>query len=198
LDILEQLSKSPACFHYLKWCVEFGYGNTKRRVSRDYPTGESIIDIGCGTGEFSHLFPQDCYLGVDIYHAYIEFARKRNPGYQFQVGDATALTSDDSYFNIALIHGLIHHLKDRDARLVIEQAHRVLKPQGVLILIEDIPARGLNILGHVMHSIDRGGWIRTPDEYIDLCGGLFSLIVQEIYRSGICDYHYCLMRREEA
>jgi len=195
MNILDKLSQSPRCFHFLKALVEFGYGQTKSRVKKYSPTEVTTLDLGCGTGEFCELFDKKNYLGLDIYKPYLDFATARYPGYNFLEGDATKLDLENSSFEYIFIHGVVHHFSDQDASSAASEVYRVLKPGGLILLIEDIPAQGLNFPGRLMHSIDRGGWIRTEEQYFNFFKDGFAKKHSESYRSGICDYSLQLLSR---
>jgi ubiquinone/menaquinone biosynthesis C-methylase UbiE len=77
----------------------------------------------------------DCY-GVDITDAHLSLARQNfaTEGCKLtlQRGDATALPFPDGYFDCVYSFGVIHHIPDVDA--VMREAHRVLKPGGLIQL----------------------------------------------------------------
>lgn len=188
-DLLHRLSTSPWLFHHLRKLPESGYGETKRRI-RDWLSSASfpVLDLGCGTGEFAHLFPPDRYVGVDLFEPYVAFARRRQPGHRFEVAAGAELGFGDATFGSVLIHGVLHHLDADASRAVLREAHRVLAPEGSLLLIEDVLASGWNLLGRLMHAADRGDHIRGGDQYRALLDGIFDLERSEQYRSGVCDY----------
>lgn len=51
-------------------------------VKKHYKGG-TVIDFGCGCGRYTHLFPDDMYLGVDGHEGNIQAAKKRYPNKQF-------------------------------------------------------------------------------------------------------------------
>ena len=65
-------------------------------------SGQSWIDIGCGTGAFTAQIAELCspsqLLGIDPSEHQIEFARKRSMAHSatFQTGDATDLPFEPS------------------------------------------------------------------------------------------------------
>ena len=65
-------------------------------------SGQSWIDIGCGTGAFTAQIAELCspsqLLGIDPSEHQIEFARKRSMAHSatFQTGDATDLPCEPS------------------------------------------------------------------------------------------------------
>src|SRR5580693_8454328 len=45
----------------------------------------SVLDFGCGTGEFAEIFQNDSYHGVDIDVQGINYAKKFHPKYNFSI-----------------------------------------------------------------------------------------------------------------
>ena len=73
----------------------------------NHASGQSWIDIGCGTEAFTAQIAKLCtpskLLGIDPSEAQIEFARKRymaKPA-NFQIEDAKALSPESASFDVA-------------------------------------------------------------------------------------------------
>lgn len=69
-------------------------------------SGESLVDVGCGTGYFTRAISQRHdgeVTGVDLDPAMIEYASSRRAGREsYHVGDARALPYADSSFDMAM------------------------------------------------------------------------------------------------
>ena len=91
---------------------------------------ERILDLGCGSGVFSGRLAKAGLrvTGVDISPKLIEIARERQPGVEFAVGDAEALTYEDSSFDAVFLGGVIHHFPDPEP--LSREVARVTKPGG--------------------------------------------------------------------
>jgi len=92
--------------------------------------GESLLDIGCGTGESRQIYRDHVanYTGVDLSEASIEYARKRFPSSTWKIADGCELPFDDSTFDLVAFSSVLHHIDDYEQALI--EAHRVLKPGG--------------------------------------------------------------------
>jgi SAM-dependent methyltransferase len=77
----------------------------------------SLLEVGCGSGYYSEIFPSLArtrigYTGMDYSPAMIARARKRYPGTDFQVADATAMPFADKSFDIAFNGVSLMHIPD--------------------------------------------------------------------------------------
>ncbi len=132
--------------------------------------GESVLDVGCGTGTLAIAArlnaPEDSVIhGLDASPAMIERARQKaaqaDANVDFQPGLAEALPFADATFDLVMSSMVMHHLPgDLKARAFAEM-YRVLKPGGRLLVVDfEPPANPLvrafltQLLGRGMLSID--------------------------------------------
>ena len=108
-----------------------------------------ILDIGCGTGEFSVFFNSNNYTGIDIEPSYINYAQKNYPG-KFVLGDATRLPFNEKSFDKILIAGVLHHLNDNDCHKILNQAKKDLSDNGKILIMEDVDYPDINFLSKKM------------------------------------------------
>ncbi len=87
-----------------------------------------------------------------------------------------------------MISGVLHHLDDELANRVLAEAARVVRPGGTVVIWEDIPAPWWNLVGHLIHRLDLGNHIRTPDSYARLIRNHLDIIETSPFRSGAMDY----------
>ena len=187
---VRRLADCPSIFDLLRWILEGGYRGHKSVIQQELtPVGQRILDIGCGTGFYSRFFDAAVYVGVDISPIYISAAQQKYPANQFIVGDGTALPFADSEFETAMISGVLHHLSDDEAQHVLAEASRILSAEGKLVVWEDIPAPAWwNVIGHVIHRLDLGQYIRKPSAYRTLLEHHFIIRSERTMRSGFMDY----------
>lgn len=192
-NMLNRISEQPALWAALRRLVEWNYYGERQTIAAELvpwlDAGERrFLDFGCGTGEFTPSFPQHGYLGVDISRGYVQYAAQHNPG-PYGVMDGRALALRDESFDAILVLGVIHHLEDEAARATLSELHRVLRPNGTLLVLEDIPPPSVwNIPGRLMHWLDRGDAIRADADYQRLFSPWFAVERFWTIRSGICDY----------
>lgn len=198
-SIIETLSNQPGLFLFARGILEGNFKTIHRTIREQLSMkpGHKVLDVACGPGAFSVLFDPHGYHGVDINAKYIRYA-KRHYGGSFQLMDARELEFEDASFDEALIFGLLHHLSDGDAQAVIRGLARVLKPAGRALVIEDIPTESkLNLIGHLLHWVENGHFIRPAEDYRRLLVPYLRLKEEQIFRSGICDYYMASLVCEE-
>jgi len=100
-------------------------------------SGDKVLDLGCGNGRWFKLFKTYNldYIGVDSSAKLIDIAKKNNPEAKFQLEESLHLSFPDNYFDKVYSIAVFHHLPSKEFRLnFLEEAKRVLKPGGILVL----------------------------------------------------------------
>ncbi len=180
---------NPRVWHFLRKLPEFDYRRTKERIRRILGDGGgAVLDLGCGTGEYTSLFSANRYVGLDLSLPFVRYASTRLRGFAFLVGDAERLPFSDDRFHRVLVNGVIHHMGDGSADRLLGEVSRVVRPSGAVLIIEDVPSSAANLPGRLMHAVDQGDHIRTAQAYAALIERHLSITRTEAYRSGICEY----------
>jgi ubiquinone/menaquinone biosynthesis C-methylase UbiE len=108
---------------------------------REHCPGKKVLDYCCGDGPFTLWLAEagaEVY-GIDISPVSIDSgtaaaARRGLSGRAvFRVMDAEAMTFPDATFDVAIVHGVLHHL---DLDRAYAELARVLKPGGQVICTE--------------------------------------------------------------
>jgi len=151
------------------------------------------LDLGCGNGRFfpSFLKKETEYFGVDPSLNLINIAKDNYPQGNFQVASGSALPFVDNYFDKVFSIAVLHHIPSLDLRLrFLQEAKRVLKPDGYLILTvwdlkEKIKPKGF-FERFKARKLDKGDtflpWYGSKDTYFH-CFNLEEL-VQLVKDSG--------------
>lgn len=139
-------------------------------------SGHRILDIGCGPADIlAHLPPCD-YIGVDLSPRYIQSARARF-GTQgtFHCLPVRELTvQNPASFDIVLAKGVIHHLDDDETRGLFAVAHAALKPSGRFVSVDPCYVPDQSILTRCLLGMDRGKFVRTQLDYLELVPHTFA------------------------
>ncbi|MGA7975408.1 MAG: metalloregulator ArsR/SmtB family transcription factor [Pseudolabrys sp.] len=104
----------------------------------------SLLDLGTGTGRMLELFGPEIErgLGIDLSLDMLKFARDRldRAGLKHcsvRQGDLYDLPLADDSFDVVILHQVLHFLED-GAR-AIQEAARVLRPSGRLLVVDFAP-----------------------------------------------------------
>jgi len=123
------------------WFARRYYAALVRRYAP--PGGGKLLELGCGLGHLLGLLQDDfdC-VGVDIADYSIEQLKHNAPGVQGIVMSADDLSrfGDEEFCAVVALH-LVEHLPDPESTL--QQIHRILQPQGLMLLATPNPGYSL-------------------------------------------------------
>jgi ubiquinone/menaquinone biosynthesis C-methylase UbiE len=94
-----------------------------------------VLELGCGWGRGVDTLIQACdhYTGLDKNEPLINSLQAKYPKHIFQVADLPHLTKlKDNTFDFVVTFQVIEHIQDDNKFL--SEAHRVLKPGGIIFL----------------------------------------------------------------
>jgi ubiquinone/menaquinone biosynthesis C-methylase UbiE len=107
--------------------------------------GESVLDVGCGTGTLAiaaqrHVGPTGTVYGIDASPEMIaradKKARKAGLDVTFRNGAAQALPFPDAQFDAVLNTLMLHHLPRKSRQQFACEIRRVLKPGGRVLTVD--------------------------------------------------------------
>jgi SAM-dependent methyltransferase len=158
-----------------------GRDSTRRLYAREHlraRPGHRVLDLGCGTGDILEFLPPVRYEGYDISADYIDRARRRfgsRGEFHCRAVDESLEVPPGS-FDLAIAHGVLHHLDDATARALFRVARRALKPGGRLVTIDGCFVEGQSALAHLILSLDRGRHVRRREAYEELARAEFERV----------------------
>jgi ubiquinone/menaquinone biosynthesis C-methylase UbiE len=164
---------AAALYDLLVWFLTLGREQAFRekilRLARLEP-GESVLDVGCGTGTLAiaakrHVGPTGMVYGIDPSPEMLaradKKARKAGVEVAFKNGIAQALPFPDSHFDAALSTVMLHHLPRQGRQQCVCEMRRVLKPGGRMLAV-DFSASARERTGLFAH-LHRHGHVNLPD-----------------------------------
>lgn len=126
--------------------------------------GESLLDVGCGTGDLANNLQQMgiAVVGIDHSANMIEQAKMKYPDIPFHVMDATKL-SYKHIFDTAFSNATLHWIKD--AKDVLEGIYRSLKPGGRFVAEFGGASNVQTITDELIQQIQRAGIPFTDEQF---------------------------------
>lgn len=153
--------------------------NYRAVYQQDYvqaTAGQRVLDIGCGSGDVVAYLPAVEYVGLDINPKYIRAAQARfgHRG-EFRCEDvAKAVVREPASYDIVMANGVLHHLADEEARLLLELASQALKPTGRLVTHDPCYLANQSLTVRTLLRLDRGRFVRPAPAYQALAGENFA------------------------
>jgi ubiquinone/menaquinone biosynthesis C-methylase UbiE len=99
-------------------------------------TGESAIDLGCGSGRVAHVLAKhyEKVRAIDLSPEMIEVAQRKrpHPNITFEAADLSTITGQ---YDLVISMMTLHHLPDVEATL--EHIAGLVKPGGTAILVDN-------------------------------------------------------------
>lgn len=139
-------------------------------------SGRKVLDIGCGPGNMIPFLPPTEYFGLDENANYITKARKHfgTRGKFFCQRISDPLPEEVSGVDVAIGFGVLHHLNDEECSRFFLLASQALKTGGRLVTLDGCFRVGQHPIARLMNHLDRGKFVRTTAQYVELASRTFS------------------------
>ena len=118
------------------WCTFGKDKHWKNKICQNIPTGDSYLDLACGTGilteQIAQMFPKGTVVGVDITPNYIKLAQKKS-----KHKNISYLHDDAETINLSQRFDCItasYLPKYCDPKILVKTCIAHLKPGGKIIL----------------------------------------------------------------
>jgi ubiquinone/menaquinone biosynthesis C-methylase UbiE len=108
----------------------------------------TLLDVGCGIGSL-HPFVRDHFVrlcGVDVSEESLAQARLSNPTVEYKAYKGMLLPCADDEFDVVFAACVMHHVPPRDWPAFLREARRVVRPGGLVCIVEHNPFNPLTRL----------------------------------------------------
>jgi SAM-dependent methyltransferase len=150
------------------------------RFAASIPQAGLVCDLGCGPGQVArYLHDRGVRVcGMDLSERSLACARRLNAGIEFEQGDMRSLpVPDSSWAGITAFYAVVN-LQPEDVARAIHEMHRVLEPNGKLLLSfhigedhvhveENIWGCGVSLEATLFRVSTVAGYIRSAGFTID-------------------------------
>ncbi len=152
-------------YDFMVEVTSLGHASMLRRMTVENASikpGDSVLDVGCGTGEVALLAKKRTQAGkvygIDPAPEMIAVARskavRKKLDVDFRVGVIESLPFPDASVDVVTSSLMMHHLPEELKGRGLAEVYRVLKPGGRL-LIADFMQPSHSILNHLMMVFTR-------------------------------------------
>lgn len=115
---------------------------------KDHKASDKVLDVGCGTGFISQIYPNFDIVGIDISDGMLA----QNP-HKWIKAPAEQIPFPDAHFDWVVCRSLLHHLDKPEEGL--REMYRVLKPGGQFVCWDPNHALLYNLIRHIFQHTDR-------------------------------------------
>src|SRR5687767_1348854 len=107
--------------------------------SRGLKDNHLVVDVGCGSGRLACQlapFPSIRYIGCDVVPRLLEYAEElcERPDWQFVHTNGVTIPCETGVADLVCFFSVFTHLPQEDIYRYFREAHRVLKPGGIMIM----------------------------------------------------------------
>lgn len=139
-DMFDSIASEYDTFNHL---ASLGLDRSWRRRALRWIDGPQVLDVACGTGDFSLLIAEYRHcgvIGVDISEGMLTQMRRKvldahlERSVTCETGDCSALRFRNGFFDNVTVAFGVRNFEDRDACL--REILRVLRPGGKFVMLE--------------------------------------------------------------
>jgi SAM-dependent methyltransferase len=171
-NLLDRLSSADRLGYFARSFVTSEKALVRENIAKIVPRGR-VLNVGCGRhGTERELFPAGDYEihGVDISHESLRILRERDVYEGVLRASITSLPAASDTFDVVYLRLILHHLVYPHNLLEdgLRECFRVLRPGGVLALVEPSSWHPIGALLNLAHALRLDMYIHGTDDDVTL------------------------------
>ncbi len=149
-----------------------GGNASKQGLATEYYCGQGrVLEIGCSVGNISEAFlrfPKITFTGIDIDKKALAVAQWRFQGignFRFSLVSLQELSRAGEYFDYVLFAGMLHHVDDKTAEILLRDALSCTAPNGSIVIYEPEAVREKDgwFFRFFYALFEQGAYLRSRD-----------------------------------
>lgn len=165
-------------------------------LAADAPLESPILDVGCGTGDFSRY----AVNGKDVIHIDQDFNSLRlaanvlSPG-TVCMADVCQLPLDEEVISTVICNSVLEHVSHLDAAL--GELRRVMKPRARMILtVPTDTFASLLFFPRLFRKLGLRSWATRYENWFNRRSKHFHCYHPELWRDKLSSFGFCVLREE--
>lgn len=143
--------------------------------------GDSVLDVGGGTGLFRRHWPSPCrYICLDLEAPKLRRFRAVVPDGLAIRGDATVMPLATASIHAIICRVVAHHLSEELLEKVFKECRRVLKPNGTFLFLDAV-SRPDRPISRFLWRLDRGAHPHSAEYFQSVLKKYFVVASQECF-----------------
>lgn len=158
-------------------------------VSLDVGPPKCLLDLGCGNAIKADIWRKQGIktIGLERNQAQLSLAQKRFREIDFMCGDATVLPFGNHAVDIVFTFSVFQYV---DWQAMVQECHRVLKPGGCAIFIENLAGNPLTKLYRWVHQFRKWRYPEFQDPLKHLAWKQIDSIKSVFHSVEATPYHF--------
>ncbi len=148
---------------------------------------QSILEIGCATGNIIEFFPKNIdYTGIDYSQSYINFAKNKYPEYTFICQNAAEEFILNKKFDVVICEAVLASISDSGSKKLLYNIKNHIHKNSRIIISDMNYSVSNTKLQNFFLRHERGNNLRNKDDYIKLISEFFKIdkitVLNDVYR----------------
>lgn len=145
-----------------------------------------ILDYGCGGGEFSNVFEDSYYVGVDTNFNFLDSAKKKHNKNFILI--SKKLPFKDNSFDVVILVSILHHIGKEKIIELLNSISNLLSSSGILLISEPLSNNRQGYLTKFLIFLEkmcRGVYFFNENELRGIFAQIFKIRKEKVIKFKI-------------